>query len=140
MEAWQNLIRVLTHEIINSVTPIASLSATINDDLARHIDRQQAHHPANSPGLPPGREALEEAVQEMHYAIQVIQKRSEGLIRFVQDFRRLTKIPLPQLENLRLKDLVDSVAFCKKKNFGRTRSTLKPISNPKPSTSWPTPV
>ncbi|GAB4401954.1 MAG: ATP-binding protein [Microscillaceae bacterium] len=121
MEAWQNLIRVLTHEIINSVTPIASLSATINDDLARHIDRLQAHQAANSPDLPPSQEAFEEAAQEMHYAIQIIQKRSEGLIRFVQDFRRLTKIPLPQLENLRLKDLIDSVVFLQKEEFRKNR-------------------
>lgn len=80
LEAWQNLIRVLAHEIRNSLTPISSLASTIAESL--DAGDKAAVQPA-----------LER--QEMHEALVTIRRRSEGLLRFVDSYRRLTRIPAP---------------------------------------------
>ncbi|KYG80588.1 histidine kinase/DNA gyrase B/HSP90-like ATPase [Roseivirga ehrenbergii] len=83
MDAWQNLIRVLTHEIMNSVTPLSSLAATVKDNLVDNIEDD----------VPIEKDELE----DIYLAVQTIERRSQGLIRFVSDFRNLTKIPQPKV-------------------------------------------
>lgn len=90
MEAWQNLIRVLTHEIMNSVTPIVSLSSTVNDILGN-----------SGGGL------SEETVSDIKGAVGTIQRRSKGLIHFVDDYRNLTKIPVPNFQNIKVSSFFD---------------------------------
>ncbi|WP_299456538.1 ATP-binding protein [uncultured Microscilla sp.] len=110
MEAWQNLIRVLTHEIINSVTPIASLSATVHEDL-EYYKKEIADHQQGTQEekirLPA--DYFTESLEDVHQAVRTIQRRSEGLIHFVRDFRNLTKIPLPDLQTLSVKELFESI-------------------------------
>ncbi len=99
MEAWQNLIRVLTHEIMNSVTPIISLSGTIEDDLKFYRNNLPAHTEqgqASKRIVLPYQE-FTETLDEVQTAVHAIQRRSDSLKRFVQDFRHITKIPTPQL-------------------------------------------
>lgn len=88
MEAWQNLIRVLTHEIVNSITPIASLASTVNKLL-----------PIHEPG------SDTETLNDIRGAIQTIQKRSEGLLHFVDIYRNLTRIPAPKFSIFQVRDL-----------------------------------
>jgi len=96
MEAWQNLVRVLTHEIMNSVTPISSLASTIEEELkTKEIDNQLI--------------LKEEDKDDVLTAINTIQRRSEGLIRFVRDFRNLTHIPTPNFETLQVIDLIEGI-------------------------------
>lgn len=132
MEAWQNLIRVLTHEIINSVTPIASLATTINEDLEYHLQNIANHTQTTNEEkvvcLP--LEAFEESSQEVHYAIKTIQKRSQGLIRFVQDFRSLTKIPLPNLETLALKAFLEPIIYLMKEDMKQNNIQFQLEINP----------
>lgn len=87
MEAWQNLIRVLTHEIMNSVTPIASLSSTVNDLLGDAFGEDKA-----------GEDVSDETIRDVRDALQTIQRRSEGLLHFVEAYRNLTRIPKPRFE------------------------------------------
>jgi signal transduction histidine kinase len=87
MQAWQNLIRVLTHEIMNSVTPIASLASTVNNLLPDGRSEQK-----------PGREIDVDSITEMRSALQTIEKRSEGLLHFVDAYRSLTRIPKPDFK------------------------------------------
>ncbi len=98
MEAWQKLVRVLTHEIMNSVTPISSLANTIEEDLKGHIS-------VNSENC----EMTKDEMSDLHLAIQTIQKRSDGLIRFVTDFRSLTHIPKIKFSEVMVKDLFNHV-------------------------------
>lgn len=87
MEAWQKLIRVLTHEIMNSITPIISLSETLSER-----------------GMP---ETLsEKEYSTMLQAMQIIHRRSKGLLEFVENYRRLTKIPVPIRTNISIKELL----------------------------------
>ncbi|HOD55211.1 MAG TPA: HAMP domain-containing sensor histidine kinase, partial [Candidatus Cloacimonadota bacterium] len=90
MSSWQKLIRVLTHEIMNSITPITSLSATASA-LINFSD-----HPS-------------EFSEDIKNAILTIHKRSSGLISFVDSFRNLVKIPEAHLTSVKVKTLFDSL-------------------------------
>ena len=106
MEAWQNLIRVLTHEIMNSVTPISSLAATVEQELVGYI---------NEGDIKP--EIDQEEMQDIHLAVQTIQRRSEGLIRFVSDFRNLTRIPIPKIKKVAISDLFNRIKVLLRNDF-----------------------
>jgi nitrogen fixation/metabolism regulation signal transduction histidine kinase len=98
MEAWQKLIRVLTHEIMNSITPIASLASTINA-LLQDIDTTD-----NVP-----QEIDDETVIDIRNSLQTIHKRSTGLVHFVESYRNLTKIPKPKFSIVAVKDIFQNV-------------------------------
>lgn len=91
MEAWRNLIRVLTHEIKNSLTPIASLAASV-EEVVIPADSTQGAGPKTT-------------VPQVREALQIIQKRSEGLLEFVDAYRDLTHVPEPDFEVLKVADL-----------------------------------
>ncbi len=101
IEAWQKLTRVLTHEIMNSVAPIASLAATAND-LLEDVDL-----PASGDGAPPDEWA--DTISDVHGALQTIEKRSEGLLTFVNAYRRLTRVPQPDFRIFPVADLFDTI-------------------------------
>lgn len=86
MEAWQKLISVLTHEIMNSITPISSLSQTIEGLLNSEVQD-------------------EESIEDIKTGLHTIHKRSEGLIEFVNNYRRLTKIPMPDYSIIKISSL-----------------------------------
>lgn len=113
MEAWQNLVRVLTHEIMNSVTPISSLAGIVEEDLKHRLDR--------SLEAPIKKEELE----DMHLSLQTISKRSEGLIRFVKEFRNLTHIPKPKLAEVPVKELLEELAILHKKELADHNITVQ---------------
>jgi len=97
-EAWQKLIRVLTHEIMNSITPIASLSSTL-DIMLKGI--------TNGGNI---RDDLDmETVTEIQQALQTINKRSTGLLHFVNTYRNLTRIPKPNFKIFKIKDLFNNI-------------------------------
>lgn len=98
MEAWQNLVKVLTHEIMNSVTPISSLAATVEDDLKGHLQDEDTVL------------TLEE-LEDVYLSLQTISKRSEGLIQFVKEFRSLTSIPVPRKRNVVVQSLLDEICM-----------------------------
>jgi two-component system, NtrC family, nitrogen regulation sensor histidine kinase NtrY len=98
MEAWQNLVRVLTHEIMNSVTPISSLANTVEDELKLQLNNDQEVNKISN-----------EDIEDLHLAVQTIKRRSHGLIRFVQDFRNLTHIPKPKIAEVEVKNLFDEM-------------------------------
>ncbi|KPK86643.1 MAG: histidine kinase [Bacteroides sp. SM23_62_1] len=97
-EAWQKLIRVLTHEIMNSITPIASLSSTLEIMLK---------------GITEGGNLKEDldlnTVLEIQQALQTINKRSTGLLHFVNTYRNLTRIPKPNFKIFPVKDLFKNI-------------------------------
>lgn len=97
MEAWQNLIRVLTHEIMNSVTPIVSLSGTANNLLAsdtfKNCDVSQCL----------------EQLQDVTAAVSTIENRSRGLLEFVENYRKLTRIPKPNFSVIPAREIFKRV-------------------------------
>lgn len=99
-EAWQKLIRVLTHEIMNSITPIASISSTL-DIMLKDIRAKEEE------GLEPKMD--KETVIELHTALQTINKRSTGLLHFVNTYRNLTRIPKPNFKITNAKDIFENI-------------------------------
>lgn len=89
LEAWQKLIRVLTHEIMNSVTPISSLASTINGFLNEDPDS--------------------ESLGDIRDAAQTIKKRSQGLMHFIDAYRNLTLIKKPHFEIFPVKELFSRI-------------------------------
>ncbi|MEO1515038.1 MAG: ATP-binding protein [Bacteroidota bacterium] len=92
VRSWQKLIRILTHEIMNSVTPIISLSSAVHDRLGDQ-----------------DRPLEKEDIQEMAMAISAIQKRTEGLLHFTDTYRKLTKVPPPVFQEVDLGQLTERI-------------------------------
>lgn len=84
VESWQTLIRVLTHEIMNSITPISSLASTVQDILKEYIDDTDYNI-----------QDKKEDLQNIKGALSTIERRSKGLLNFVDLYRNLTRIPKP---------------------------------------------
>lgn len=98
LETWQSLIRVLTHEIMNSATPISSLAKSLDDILvSESIDK--------------------ESFEDLKLGLQTIQKRSDGLIHFLNNYRNLTKIPLPDFSIVSAESLISNVITLMKKKL-----------------------
>jgi len=106
MAAWQKLIQVLTHEIMNSITPIASLSSTINE-LLKDIDTTD-----NKPQM-----IDDETVIDIRNSLKTITKRSTGLVHFVESYRNLTKIPKPKFNIIPVKEIFNNVHLLMEKNI-----------------------
>lgn len=100
MDAWQKLVRVLTHEIMNSVTPISSLANTVEGEIVGYLDYDEG---------PPKIE--KEDLEDIYLAVQTIQRRSDGLIRFVNDFRSLTHTPEPKFQMVSVMELFDQISI-----------------------------
>lgn len=92
VESWHKLVRVLTHEIMNSMTPIISLSSTLCDNIR------------NSTVLD-GNEELESVRQ----GVEIINRRSSSLLSFVENYRKLTRLAAPQKSCFTIKEFVDEL-------------------------------
>ncbi|HEX3934586.1 MAG TPA: HAMP domain-containing sensor histidine kinase [Puia sp.] len=93
-KAWQRLLSVMTHEIMNSVAPISSLAETMLHRLqesARLLDDQ------------PG------ALEDLELGIGTIRKRSEGLLKFAETYRNLNKITTLTLKRIYARDLFETM-------------------------------
>lgn len=95
IEAWHKLIRILTHEIMNSVTPISSLTETMQSMLENKNGNQKTVEELN-----------DETITDIRFSLNTIQKRSEGLLNFVDTYRKLTKVPKPVMEAVDVKELL----------------------------------
>jgi len=81
LEAWQQLIRILTHEIMNSVTPVVSLTSTLQEMF-------ETDDPLEDPDL----------LTDTRDGLNAIRNRGLGLMRFTEAYRDLTRVPEPELE------------------------------------------
>lgn len=79
-EAWNRLIGVISHEILNSITPISSLSDTVNQMITNKTTLNT------------------EDLEDLKPALQTIKRRSEGLLDFVKDYRLIAELPTPNTE------------------------------------------
>ena len=103
-ESWTRLIRVLTHEIMNTVTPIASLSSALSQNLADYD------------------------AEDVRSALGTIASSSEGLISFVQSYRSLTHIAAPVRKAFYLKDLVNDSVTIAQTNWPSARVSYHELS------------
>lgn len=97
MDAWQKLIRVITHEILNSVSPITLLSS----GLINIFERDGEQIPLNK---------LEEKnIKDSLTGLRVIQNRSKRLSAFVDDYRSSMQLPAPIFEDIKVNELFESL-------------------------------
>lgn len=115
MEAWQNLVRVLTHEIRNSVTPIASLSTTAEESMEGIMDWVNSQESV----------AVASDLDDVQLSLKTIGKRSKGLIRFVNDFRSLTHTPQPKLQEVSPLTIFEQINLLLKKEISKNNVSLK---------------
>ena len=111
MEAWQKLIRVLTHEIMNSITPISSLAGSVHDILSD----------LKPDFLRTGVSGTEESLTDVITAIGTIRSRSEGLLHFVEAYRSLTRMPAPAFREFPLAELTGRVENLMRDTFRERR-------------------
>ncbi|MEM8940580.1 MAG: ATP-binding protein, partial [Pseudomonadota bacterium] len=97
LQAWQDLVRVLTHEIMNSITPISSLAKTASE-ITRDTREKADAYP----------DVLDD-LDDVKSAVDTVARRSDGLMSFVQSYRQLTRLPPPKREWLRVKELFDRI-------------------------------
>ncbi len=81
-KAWQKLLSVMTHEIMNSIAPISSLAATLKSRL-----QEMSKSLNNNTG----------DIEDLEVGIETIKRRSEGLLKFAETYRNLNKITAPNL-------------------------------------------
>lgn len=107
VEAWQNLTRVLRHEIMNSITPIASLTGTLNEILSEDLK-------------PLGKDSFEisdESLSDLEEGLQTIENRSKALVKFVDAYRDYTSIPKPKFGLIKIDELFEHICQLLKREF-----------------------
>lgn len=103
LDAWQKLIRVLTHEIMNSVTPITSLTATLYGMVKDYS--------------PDSKPLDENTMNNLIEGLDVILNRSNGLQHFTEAYRNLSRIPQPKFSKVALSEIVERVVTLQKHQF-----------------------
>ena len=96
-QAWQDLVRVLTHEIMNSITPVTSLATTAVDVVSDMRDKTGKDSP------------LAEDLADVQDAIGTVARRSDSLMQFVDSYRQLTRLAPPEKKRVAIADLFASV-------------------------------
>jgi two-component system nitrogen regulation sensor histidine kinase NtrY len=97
LKSWEKLIRVLTHEIMNSISPINSLTTTLSriyqsDNKPKSIDQLN-----------------ENDIKDTISGLGIIDRRSKGLLEFVKKYRQIYSIPQPVKESFRIKEVVEGI-------------------------------
>jgi len=105
--AWQRLVRILAHEIMNSITPIATLA----DSVRPSVEAMAADHPSPR-------------ASDVAAAIEAIARRSRGLLGFVDRYRAVAALPVPHCRPFGLNELLDKVIGLLKATLDQRRITL----------------
>ncbi len=109
LESWQNLTRVLRHEIMNSITPISSLTSTLREILDHDLTKKEHHY-----------ELKTEGAEDLREGLTTIESRSKGLIKFIDAYREYTSLPQPKIQRIRIADLLEKVAQLLKPELKKT--------------------
>ena len=95
-EAWEDLVKVLTHEIMNSITPVTSLARTSVDLVEDVVNKERSGEP------------LAPDLEDLRDAVSTVARRSDSLTQFVDGYRQITRLAPPEKKRTRLADLFDS--------------------------------
>lgn len=97
-QAWQDLVRVLTHEIMNSITPVTSLAETARDVVDDIMKKTAAGDP------------VAEDLEDLRLAVATLSHRSGGLMNFVDSYRQITRLKPPDKQRIMLAELFENTA------------------------------
>jgi len=109
LQAWQDLVSVLTHEIMNSITPVASLAKTAVD-LVQDVQEKTQNLPAIT-------DEITEELDDVLGAVKTVARRSDGLMQFVTSYRQLTRLPSPNKKTIPIENLFSHVTTLAKQNW-----------------------
>lgn len=105
IQAWQELVSVLTHEIMNSITPVASLATTavdlVEDAKGKMAQTEQVANDLSS--------EVEQDLEDALDAVKTVARRSDGLMQFVTSYRQLTRLPVPNKKTVSVADIFNHV-------------------------------
>ena len=110
-QAWEELVRVLTHEIMNSITPVASLAKTASE-LVHDLNQQVETGP------------LQQELEDIQQAVDTVARRSDSLMQFVQNYRSLTFLPTPEKQSLSVKEFMEHLQKLMAPNFQQANIEL----------------
>jgi nitrogen fixation/metabolism regulation signal transduction histidine kinase len=96
-EAWQDLVRVLTHEIMNSITPVTSLAMTARELVEDVIQKSDPDQPADE-------------LTDLRDAVSTVARRSDSLMQFVESYRQVTRMAPPVKKRIRLAELFNAAS------------------------------
>ena len=97
METWQRLVRILTHEIVNSVSPITIASSSL---IKMFEDDNKVRKPER---------ISEKELQDALEGLKAIHRRSQGLKQFVEDYKKITELQSPSLKEVKIKPMLDDL-------------------------------
>jgi signal transduction histidine kinase len=103
---WQKLVSIISHEIVNSAIPItnlAGMSIQMLEDESGAVMKPQ--------------KIGDEAVEDIHHGLKIIESRTKALINFVKSTKSLTQIPKPVIRQIRIKELSDRITFLFQSRF-----------------------
>jgi nitrogen fixation/metabolism regulation signal transduction histidine kinase len=111
-EAWQDLVRVLTHEIMNSITPVTSLAQTaaeLVDDVVRET----------GPESP-----IAEELEDVQSAVATVARRSDSLMQFIDSYRQISRLAPPEKKRVALTDLFETATSLARAEWNDPRVEL----------------
>ncbi len=114
LEAWQNLTKVLRHEIMNSIAPISSLTSTLSQIIEEDVEKQEEQNM-----IP------QESLEDIEEGLKTISGRSDGLINFINAYRDYTNLPEPNLEEISINEVVQNTVNLMKSDFAEDQLQLK---------------
>ena len=111
-EAWRKLLSVMTHEIMNSIAPITSLAETLQNRLLVSKNK-----PATNEGY----------LEDLEIGIDIIKRRSEGLLKFAETYRNLNKINTLTIQKVLVRDLFENLNLLMQPTFDQKNIELEII-------------
>ena len=112
-KAWQKLLSVMTHEIMNSVAPISSLADTLKNRLTSARDRVREEDMAG--------------FEDLELGVNTIKRRSEGLLKFAETYRNLNKISTLNVKKVYVRDMFENLHHLMQPTLGQKNIELEII-------------
>jgi signal transduction histidine kinase len=109
ISTWQNLVSIISHEIVNSAIPITNLAGMTGQMLE---DESGAVLKPDKIG--------QEAIEDIHHSLKIIESRTQGMINFVKATKNITQIPKPNIRRISLSELFDRIAVLYQARFKKT--------------------
>lgn len=114
IEAWHILIRTMAHEIMNSLTPITSLTETSIMLLQNENGNQKKSS-----------DFTEKTISNLAIALKTIESRTNGLLGFISNYRKLTRIALPKPEKLGIDELFEKTETLMRSEAEKCKASIK---------------
>ncbi len=128
IDSWIRLTRVLTHEIMNSITPITSLSDTLlylTTDLYNRSNDKQSHSAEDNPVNQKPKQGNKETMDEIRDGLQTISTTGKGLLAFMENYRRFTRIPTPSPSLFYIKAFIERMIRLAQHQYPETQITFQ---------------